>query len=164
MGLVCRAVSYYFLSCSQLLPYGRAHTHPFPPTDPDECADDALNDCDPNAVCTNEKLSFSCACKEGFVDAGAGLPGRSCTESDGTPALEEKVAANAAEVEELKRIKAEKAEMERQWAAQEGVNEDWTAVSVAAIVLVCFAFLLVFALFIYVRRRFRTRAFNYGIA
>ncbi len=39
-------------------------------TDVDECADPKLNDCDPNAACTNRPGGFSCKCKDGFVGDG----------------------------------------------------------------------------------------------
>ena len=48
-------------------------------SDPDECADPSLNDCDENAICENVHLSFSCTCMDGFADAGhPGGAGRNC--------------------------------------------------------------------------------------
>merc|ERR1711915_19079 len=62
--------------------------------DPDECADPTLNDCDPNAICQNVQLSFTCACREGFEDKGhPGGPGRNCVENDNsTLVIAEKLA------------------------------------------------------------------------
>ena len=34
-------------------------------TDIDECGNDDLNECDVNAICTNDAGSYSCACKTG---------------------------------------------------------------------------------------------------
>ena len=39
-------------------------------TDIDECSDPSLNDCDPNASCTNTPGSFSCACNPGYQGTG----------------------------------------------------------------------------------------------
>ncbi|MEZ4294970.1 MAG: EGF domain-containing protein [Polyangiaceae bacterium] len=45
----------------------------FPPAgciDIDECADGALNDCNPNATCTNTPGSFLCECNQGYAGDG----------------------------------------------------------------------------------------------
>lgn len=34
-----------------------------------ECEDPKLNDCDENATCMDNDLSFECLCREGFIDA-----------------------------------------------------------------------------------------------
>ncbi len=39
-------------------------------TDLDECADPSLNDCDPDAECTNTEGAYSCSCPEGFLGDG----------------------------------------------------------------------------------------------
>ncbi|KAI3415661.1 hypothetical protein GPALN_005254 [Globodera pallida] len=46
-----------------------------------ECEDRSKNDCSENAVCTDAKESYTCACHPGFVDASANVgkyPGRIC--------------------------------------------------------------------------------------
>ncbi|PAV90651.1 hypothetical protein WR25_12214 [Diploscapter pachys] len=47
----------------------------------DECSDKTLNDCDPNAICRDEMVGFSCRCKFGFADMSKDpeKPGRLCT-------------------------------------------------------------------------------------
>uniref|UniRef100_A0A914WNJ8 EGF-like domain-containing protein n=1 Tax=Plectus sambesii TaxID=2011161 RepID=A0A914WNJ8_9BILA len=47
----------------------------------DECSDPLLNDCDPNAVCMDNALSYECLCKEGFIDMSEVprvRPGKTC--------------------------------------------------------------------------------------
>jgi len=50
--------------------YEKAEIHSSPCTDGDECLDDALNNCNANADCTNEVGSFSCGCKPGYSGDG----------------------------------------------------------------------------------------------
>uniref|UniRef100_A0A915JYH7 EGF-like domain-containing protein n=1 Tax=Romanomermis culicivorax TaxID=13658 RepID=A0A915JYH7_ROMCU len=47
----------------------------------DECGDETLNDCDPNAICMDNPLSYECLCREGYLDMSAQphtTPGRHC--------------------------------------------------------------------------------------
>ena len=39
-------------------------------TDIDECANDTLNNCSPNATCTNTNGSYTCTCDTGYVGDG----------------------------------------------------------------------------------------------
>lgn len=39
--------------------------------DIDECADDMLNNCDANAVCTDTDGSFNCQCNNGYTGNGS---------------------------------------------------------------------------------------------
>ena len=41
----------------------------------DECADSALNDCDPNATCTDTAVSYECTCNDGFFGDGTTCQG-----------------------------------------------------------------------------------------
>ena len=34
----------------------------------DECSDPKLNDCDENAICMDNELSYECLCREGYID------------------------------------------------------------------------------------------------
>ena len=43
-------------------------------TDRDECVLPEINECDPNALCTNTEGSYLCRCRRGFVGDG-----RNCT-------------------------------------------------------------------------------------
>ncbi|VDO15277.1 unnamed protein product [Haemonchus placei] len=48
-----------------------------------ECGDKALNDCDPNATCMDNPLSYECLCRENFLDVSPDpvkKPGRKCIE------------------------------------------------------------------------------------
>ncbi len=45
--------------------------------DIDECADDALNDCDANATCTNTNGGYTCTCNDGYTGDG-----KSCSDVD----------------------------------------------------------------------------------
>ena len=38
--------------------------------DTNECENDAANDCDVNAFCTNTNGSFTCTCNEGYFGDG----------------------------------------------------------------------------------------------
>ena len=38
-----------------------------------QCADPDTNDCDVNAICTDTKESYSCACKPGYFGTGVEL-------------------------------------------------------------------------------------------
>ena len=49
--------------------------------DKNECLDQSLHDCSPNAKCFNTEGSFTCKCKTNFVDQGEPeFPGRTCVE------------------------------------------------------------------------------------
>merc|ERR1712176_676926 len=105
--------------------------------DPDECVSSTLNDCDENAVCRNEKLSFTCVCKQGFVDRGV-LPGRLCVdETEDERALKDRV--SRVEEDRLKIVVYEKDKEENkevvdgQFATQGGSIEDLTAMSITAL-------------------------------
>lgn len=39
-------------------------------TDIDECENDELNECDPNALCTNTEGSYVCRCRGGYTEDG----------------------------------------------------------------------------------------------
>ena len=43
--------------------------------DIDECTED-LDDCDPNAMCTNTNGSYTCACNEGYSGNGTTCEGK----------------------------------------------------------------------------------------
>ncbi|XP_055690318.1 mucin-2 isoform X3 [Lutzomyia longipalpis] len=47
----------------------------------DECRHEALHDCSPHALCFNLKGTYTCSCREGFVDLSenALYPGRQCS-------------------------------------------------------------------------------------
>merc|ERR1711915_1012704 len=103
--------------------------------DPDECADPTLNDCDPNAICENVQLSFTCTCREGFEDKGhPGGPGRNCVENDNS-ALE--LAQRMARVEQENEIfrkdvekenEAQHVKFEKEIDAQDETITDFSAV------------------------------------
>jgi hypothetical protein len=76
--------------------------------DPDECLQDSLNDCHQNADCINEKLSFSCRCKEGFVDGGD-------PRGDGRLCLEEKEDVTNL-TKKIKKVEAKQGKMEAEQA------------------------------------------------
>ena len=44
-------------------------------TDIDECASDTLNDCSPNATCTNTNGSYTCTCDTGYTGDGFNCTG-----------------------------------------------------------------------------------------
>ena len=47
------------------------HTRTYAPSaDIDECANDTLNDCSPNANCTNTNGSYTCSCDTGYSGDG----------------------------------------------------------------------------------------------
>ena len=39
-------------------------------TDIDECANDTLNNCSPNATCTNTNGNYTCSCDTGYTGDG----------------------------------------------------------------------------------------------
>jgi len=39
-------------------------------TEIDECENEELNDCDPNALCTNTEGSYVCRCRGGYTGDG----------------------------------------------------------------------------------------------
>ena len=48
----------------------------------DECLSDEYNDCSDHAFCENMKGSYTCTCKQGYLDLSQGsnsLPGRVCS-------------------------------------------------------------------------------------
>lgn len=56
--------------------------------DVDECADDNLNNCDPNATCTNTVEGYKCACNAGFLGQGFMRefePKAGCTDDPSVP-------------------------------------------------------------------------------
>uniref|UniRef100_A0A1I8BC42 Transmembrane matrix receptor MUP-4 n=1 Tax=Meloidogyne hapla TaxID=6305 RepID=A0A1I8BC42_MELHA len=49
-----------------------------------ECEDKSKNDCSENAICTDAKEGYTCACKKGYIDAStnaAKYPGRTCNKA-----------------------------------------------------------------------------------
>ena len=44
-------------------------------TDIDECANDTLNNCSPNATCTNTNGSYTCICVNGYTGNGFNCTG-----------------------------------------------------------------------------------------
>ncbi|KJH49047.1 calcium binding EGF domain protein [Dictyocaulus viviparus] len=47
----------------------------------DECANSTVNDCDPNASCVDNPLSYECLCRDGYFDVSIDpvkKPGRKC--------------------------------------------------------------------------------------
>ncbi|CAK5070046.1 unnamed protein product [Meloidogyne enterolobii] len=49
-----------------------------------ECEDKTKNDCSENAICTDAKDGYTCACKKGYVDASTNVakyPGRTCNKA-----------------------------------------------------------------------------------
>ena len=44
-------------------------------TDIDECANDTLNNCSPNATCTNTNGSYTCTCDTGYTGDGFNCTG-----------------------------------------------------------------------------------------
>ena len=132
--------------------------HFHPPSiskDPDECADSTLNDCDQNAICKNEKLSFVCVCKEGFKDAeGTPLPGRVCvrdTLKDRVSRVEKEKVLNA---EYEKDLVANRKDIQTRFSQRQDVIEDLTAVSVAAVVCAGLLVFIVLAVFLWHRKKF----------
>lgn len=46
--------------------------------DVDECASPELNECDPNAMCTNTEGSYVCRCIKNFEGDGRNCTGKTC--------------------------------------------------------------------------------------
>ena len=136
--------------------------------DPDECVSSTLNDCDENAVCRNEKLSFTCVCKQGFVDRGV-LPGRLCVdETEDERALKDRVAR--VEEDRLKIVVYEKDKEENkevvdgQFATQGGSIEDLTAMSITALSALGLMFFIIIILFVWSKKKFKRQTFSYEYA
>ena len=58
--------------------------------DVNECNDDTLNNCDPNAMCMDQNGTFTCQCRTGFTGDGYLVPG-SGSGSDATPGCTSKL-------------------------------------------------------------------------
>ena len=136
-----------------------------PPSDPDECIDSTLNDCDENAVCKNEKLSFTCICKEGYLDKGSSLPGRVCVkDTQQELALAERI--KRVELERVKKVEyekdlaAEKKSLEGKFETHEDDIDELTALSVSAIVFACLLLVVVIAVVVWSRKNINKRVFN----
>ena len=126
-------------------------------SDPDECVSSTLNDCDENAICKNEKLSFSCTCKESFVDKGV-LPGRLCVkQSQDDRQLEERV-------EQVESDKLEKDVYEKDKIESKEITQDLTAISITALVVTCLLFLAMLIVIFWSRKKFNKQTFNYAYA
>ena len=132
-------------------------------TDPDECDDPTLNDCDENAICSNVQLSFTCTCREGFADAGhPGGAGRKCVQDDNA-ALEVEE-----EIAKLKRrsdrVESEVNENTKKVDENASTIEDWSYTTIAFVVIASLLLLLVCALTIYIYKvRAKSRYSRAGI-
>ena len=119
-----------------------------------------MNDCDKNAICKNEKLSFSCTCKESFVDQGV-LPGRVCVKKNqDDKALEERVD----QVESDLTDRIEKNVYEKDMVESKGITQDLTAISITALVATFLLFLAMLIVIFWSRKKFNKQSFNYAYA
>ena len=114
--------------------------------DPDECIDPTLNDCDENAICKNVQLSFTCACREGFTDAGhPGGPGRKCVKDDNRTVVIQQEITKLQQNDER-----QAAEFNQLWSDSRSEIEDWAYTTIAFVVIASLLVFMFFGLAVYV--------------
>ena len=120
--------------------------------DPNECDDPTLNDCDDNAICSNVQLSFACACREGFTDAGhPGGAGRKCVKDDNsTRVMDKRVAALERKSVQVDKKLDEVDRVESDVDDNASKIDDWAYTTIAFVVIASLLLFMVFGLTIYI--------------